>query len=274
MRPGTPADVVMEHLAADLGRLGEVEPPVDMRLLASIQNISEIEQALSSHSGCLIANQGRLRIELSAADSYERQQFTIGHEICHTLLPGFTLERNFRCTPGVATRTPTAELNVEWLADVGASELLLPRRFVASDFAKHPLGWPMIERVATKYGASLEATARRWVRLQPNEAFFASLAFAPSRANRTPELRVQRSSTSPGLNVFIPKNKSLPRDHPVFNATVGEDVDTIAEMRSLRAPGLFRVVARHYPYNNHEGESVMRVMLLGHGIANDPKGRE
>ncbi|WP_205473018.1 ImmA/IrrE family metallo-endopeptidase [Nocardioides sp. SYSU D00038] len=263
LRPGAAPDVLIEDLAEQLSILGEVEPPVDLRLLASLQSIDDVRETVSSHSGCLINEGGRLRIELCAMDSPERQSFTIGHEICHTLLPGFMMKQNFRCTPLRATPRRDGTLNIEWLADVGASELLLPRRFVGPTFASHPYGWDTIEQVKSDYGASLEATARRAVRLTPQPAFFVRLEFATSRQNAAPALRVKSAACSSALDVFIPPNKSIPRDHPIFRASEGEYVDELADMRSLRLPGKFLVSARPYPYNNDEGDTVMRVLVLG-----------
>ena len=263
LRPGVPPDVLLEDLAEQLSILGEVEPPVDLRLLASLQSIDDIRETVSSHSGCLINEGGRLRIELSAMDGPERQSFTIGHEICHTLLPGFTMKQNFRCNPLRATPQQDATLNIEWLADIGASELLMPRRFVGPTFASLSFGWDTIEQVKSHYGASLEATARRSVRLTKQPAFFARLEFATSRQNAAPTLRVKSAACSSALNVFIPPNKSIPKDHPIFRASDGEYVDQLADMRSLRLPGEFLVSARPYPYNNDEGDSVMRVLVLG-----------
>jgi hypothetical protein len=236
---------------------------VDLRLLASLQSIGEIREAISTHSGCLINDSGRLRIELCITDNPERQNFTIGHEICHTLLPGFTMTRNFRCNPGASKPKAGGDLKVEYLADVGASELLLPRRFVTTSFATSPFGWDSIEQVAAHYRASLVATARSYVRLSQRPSFFASFEFATSRSNSEPTLRVKNASWSSDLDVFIPPNKSIPQTHPIYLATEGEDVDAVADMRSLSLPGAFRVTARPYPYNNREGETVMRVLTLG-----------
>lgn len=262
LHPRVAADVLMEDLAERLGQDCGSEPPVQMDLIASMQSIVEIIETVSSYSGCLIHQDGQLRIEVSALDRPERQRFTIGHEVCHTLLPSYTLERNFRCNPGASTPKRGAQLNVEWLADVGASELLLPRRYVRRTFTEQ-YGWDTIESVASAYGASLEATARRFVRLSPTPAIFVNLMFASSRGKPAPELRVKSSSSSPSLNLFIPPNKSIPRDHPVFDASKGEDVDAVVDMRSLRAPGTWHAVARPYPINNSKGEPVMRVMVLG-----------
>lgn len=262
-RPGVPPDVLIEDLAEQLGQECEVEPPVDMSLVASMQGISKITETFSDHSGCLINADDGLRIELSVLESRTRQRFTIGHEVCHTLLPGFAMERNFRCNPGASTPKRASAVNIEWLADVGASELLLPRRFVKDRFAEEPFGWDTIEEVAADFDASLEASARRFVRLSPTPAIFARLVFATSKTNPTPALRVRNSSSSPSLSLFIPPNKSVPRTHPVHNAVLGEDVDTVVDMRPLRAPGPYRVVARQYPLPTTEGETVMSVMLLG-----------
>ncbi|MDP3951933.1 ImmA/IrrE family metallo-endopeptidase [Microbacterium sp.] len=261
--PGVRPDVLIEDLAEQLGRDCEVEPPVDMSLVASMQGVSEITETLSSHSGCLITTPEGLRIELSATDGWTRQRFTIGHEVSHTLLPGFELERNFRCNPGASSPKRGHPVNVEWLADVGASELLLPRRFVRDRFAKEPFGWDTIEGVANDYTASLEACARRFVRLSETPAIFVRLVFATSRNNPTPALRVRTSSSSPSLSLFIPPNKSVPRTHPVHDAVLGVDVDTVADMQSLRAPGRYRIAARQYPLPTPKGETVMSVMLIG-----------
>lgn len=263
LRPDLPADLLIEDLAERLGLDGEVQPPVDLALLASLQSIVDVRETLSVHAGCLINEGGRLRIEVCATDSPQRQSFTIAHEICHTLLPGFELTRNFRCNPGGSMPRRREQLNIEWLADVGASELLLPRRFVRPVLNEREFGLETVEDVASVYGASLEATARRYVRLSPAQAFFAKLEFAPSRTNPTPELRVRSASWSPTLEVFIPPNKSIPRTHPIFGAAEGEYIDTIADMKDLKVPGRFLLSARPYPYYNNEGESVMRVLVLG-----------
>lgn len=264
-RPHASPDDVIQDLAADLVDLGEVtRPPVDLRLLASIQAIVEIEQTIGGFSGCLINKDGQLRVQLNTLESLPRQNFTLGHEICHTLLPGFTLATNFRCTPGRSTPKQTRELNIEWLADVGASELILPRRFVKKDFAERPFGWDALEEVSNVYEASLEATARRFVRLSPDPAFFVRLQFDTSKTNPRPELRVRHASWSRHLNTFIPPKKSVPRTHPIFRATQGELVDEVADMRCLRAPGQFQVSARPYPYFDiQKGEDVLRVLAVG-----------
>lgn len=261
--PGTPPDQLMEDLAEQLGQECEAEPPVDLRLVASMQGISDITETFSSHAGCLINNAGVLHVEVCATDNPQRQRFTIGHEISHTLLPGFELEHNFRCNPGGSTPERSAAINVEWLADVGGSELLLPRRFVATRFAQEPFGWDAIERVANDYGASLEATARRFVRLSRTPAIFVRLKHATSKNDPNPTLRVHSSSSSPSLDQFIPPNKSVSRTHPVHDAVIGEDVDTVADMRSLRVAGRYRIAARRYPLPTREGETVMSVMLIG-----------
>jgi hypothetical protein len=154
-------------------------------------------------------------------------------------------------------------LNIEWLADVGASELLLPRRFVQDEFDNGEFSWDTIEWVAAEYGASLEATARRRVRLSDRPTLFVNLQFGTSRTNSEPELRVRSASWSHLPGVFIPKNKSIPRTHPIFRATQGEYVDEVARLDVLtKEGGAYDVSARPYPYMNTESETVMRVLVL------------
>jgi hypothetical protein len=56
--------------------------------------------------------------------------------------------------PGQFNARASEALNIEWLADVGASELLLPRRFVQDEFENGGFSWDTIEWVAAEYGGS------------------------------------------------------------------------------------------------------------------------
>jgi len=76
------------------------------------------------------------------------------------------------------------ELNIEWLADVGESELLLPRPFVRTAFGEGEFGLGAVEEVASTYGASLEATARRYAASPPSKR--SSQSSSSRRASPTP----------------------------------------------------------------------------------------
>jgi len=64
--------------------------PVDLDVLASIQGITiERKRLPLSQSGRLTVQEGRVVAVVNAAHPLSRQRFTIGHEIGHSLFPGF-----------------------------------------------------------------------------------------------------------------------------------------------------------------------------------------
>jgi Zn-dependent peptidase ImmA (M78 family) len=97
-----------------------------------------------------------------------RQRFTIAHEFGHFLLPHHT-KMEYRCrsqdlSQGEKGSTPEAER--EWEANRFAAELMLPRQQfikrlgkVAAPCLSH------VERLATAFDMSVEATARRYLNL-------------------------------------------------------------------------------------------------------------
>src|SRR4051794_29620193 len=88
--PGVPDRVLVERLVEDLGRTLDLRPPTDLHLVASFQGIRAIQVVEMDWAGMLapVAG-GEFVIKVRGADRPHRRNFTIGHEITHTLLPGF-----------------------------------------------------------------------------------------------------------------------------------------------------------------------------------------
>src|SRR4051794_34047231 len=90
--PDVSDDVRVTRLAAGLIEELELEPPINLEMIASWQGVDRIELADIPWAGCLINDDGRLLMKLRRGDSSRRRRFTGFHEIAHTFCPGFRLE--------------------------------------------------------------------------------------------------------------------------------------------------------------------------------------
>lgn len=264
--PGTPDRQLVEELAhgliADLG----LEPPIPHDIVASMRDVIRIEEADIPWAGYLAPAPGGLAITLRAGDSPGKQRFTAFHEVQHTYMPGFRTAPQFRCDPA----TPPAVIakqnpGLEALCDIGAAELLLPRRWFTADTAGNPATLDLVEALADRYDASLEATARRLVTLHPGPALLVAFepACKPTAPAAEPALRVQWVHAN-GPWPFVPKHKSVCDDSVFGRALGGQSAEELVPMSTLvpNSTELVHVSSRLYPYADHQGEQHMRVLAL------------
>ena len=99
-------------------------------------------QAFPSKRGIILLNDARLP---------QAQRFTLAHELVHFAL--HTERREFFCAVEQTDR------QMEWQANEGASELLLPHRLLGPMLAAHRYAWAAYEgewigRIAREYGVS------------------------------------------------------------------------------------------------------------------------
>ena len=166
--PGTPDDQLVIDLAQQtLDELG-LEPPVSHEILASMRDIGRIEEADLPWAGCLVQDSNGFVIRLRAADSRGKKRFTSFHEVKHTYMPGFALAPQYRCDPGTPLDTVLArDRGIEALCDLGAAELLFPRKYFLHDLDGNTPTLTLASELSKRYDASMEATARRIVALRP-----------------------------------------------------------------------------------------------------------
>jgi hypothetical protein len=261
--PGRSDAALVEQLAAELGAELELEPPIDIDLLASARGIARIELADLPWSGCLLPGGDGLRIQLRANDPHRRRRFTGCHEVSHTLLPGFSSTAAvYRCTPGDGQPSPPRDRDIESLADLAASEFLLPRRHLATDLRNASFGWSTVEALAHRYEASLDATARRCVAIADEPTLFLHLRYSAGTDGQ-PRLRLGGHAAQgdwPRLSI----STSVPKGHPIDDARHGLPIDEVADLDWLTGAGSppVRLSARSYPYTSPRGEQVMRVLVL------------
>jgi hypothetical protein len=150
------------------------------------------------------------------------------------------------------------------LCDLGAAEFLFPRLPFREDTAGSVPTLPLAEQLAERYGASVEATARRLVTLR-GPALFLVLepACRPRGPREEPKLRVQWVHLS-GDWPFVPRHKSVPADSILTRPLTGERVEETVTLTKLTAVPIqdVRVSAGLYPYTDGHGTEHMRVLAL------------
>jgi Zn-dependent peptidase ImmA (M78 family) len=145
-------------------------PPVNADKLARAQGIRFARTVTQPQAGYLFplgpADPTGFGVHLRAGDSRQRQRFTLLHEAAHTMLDDFDGGIEYRCDD--VALTPK-----EQLTNVIAGELLFPSRFFEPDLAYMGLSLATVETLATRYDASLEATAIQCVMksAQPSAMF-------------------------------------------------------------------------------------------------------
>lgn len=247
------ADEVISELA--------LEPPIDPALVASYLGVARVESHDIDVAGCLVCQKTTLVIKVRRSDPTARRRFTVCHECCHTFFPGFERKPQFRCNPALEDR---AALSIEHLCDVGASELLLPRRHFIADLADASFGVTGLSELAERYEASLEATGHRIVSLSGEPVLFVVLEPANKPTDRrgaAPKLRV-RTTRSNGSFPFILKHKSVSPGTPLHRALEGEIVHEVTVLEEVCAKPMkdVEISARLVPYGLDEQR--MRVLAL------------
>lgn len=256
----TDADHVVRWAGEVIHELG-LEPPIDPAIVASYLGVARVETDDIEVAGCLLCHQATVVIKVRRHDPRGRRRFTVCHECCHTFFPGFARQPQFRCNPALTDRP---DQMLEQLCDVGASELLLPRRHFSADLAAAGFGVNGVVELADRYDASLEATAHRVVTVSEDPMLFVGLEVATKPRDlpgAEPKLRV-RVSRSNGTFPFVLRHKSVSPDTPFDRALQGEVVHEVNKLDEICAQptGDVEISARLFPYG--PGGNRLRVLAL------------
>jgi Zn-dependent peptidase ImmA (M78 family)/transcriptional regulator with XRE-family HTH domain len=161
--PETLANTIIEHYGS------AIPIPIPVQNIAEAVGISEINSiAAADFEGLLITDSAKTKgtIVYNAKSSLERRRFTIAHEIGHFLLPFH--DSRAQCAKNDLGIIRSADERRAWEAEANrfAAALLLPEKQFRADIRR--LGKPEITHIpklAEKYRASKEATARRYSEL-------------------------------------------------------------------------------------------------------------
>ncbi len=262
-----------DQVIADL----DPSPPVRVEMVASYLGISQVRLSPLDSAGCLVTDtsSGRVTIHVRVRDSQPRRRFTALHEATHTFFPGYARKTQWRCNPQAELEGPM----VEQLCDVGAAEMLIPRRLAGPQLERAGFGMTTVEELRREYDASLQAAANRVVELYPEDTLLLTLEVMtkPSQASvpgAEPCLRVRSFSCS-GEWPFVRRFKSVPAGSPLMRALEGEAVDERGALKDLTAQPVERVEvsARVYPFVDQEGVRHERVLALYRRLPYKPSRR-
>jgi hypothetical protein len=254
------ADLLSEWKLADL--------PIHVDALASALGIRRQIASFPFAGRVYVEPSGQLVMDLNADDPAPRQRFTCGHEIMHTLFPGFRRESRYRldATTGATDLRRGEE---EYLCDRGAAELLMPTTQIADSYRLSG-GLMAVEQLARDAEVSLEAAGNRLVGLETSPSVFMVLEVGHKPAD-TPALRRGtdvaerlrvRYANSHGLSVHVPRFKSADDDSVFVRAL---ETGGIEEGREPLpgSPGnrQFRIQAKAFPRGDGRPE-LSRVLAV------------
>lgn len=192
----------MEHLVGDLLRDVDVRtPPIDLRVVGSFQHVNDIRLTEMAHAGRLVPEGKGFVIQVNARHSQGKRNFTVGHEIGHTLLPSY--RRKPRLIEDLHTGLYDDRAEEEYLCDVAGAELLMPMSLFRPRAATFGFHLNAVAALARDFQASREAAAIRLVEtdLWPGAMAVWQLAYKPSQHH------IVGRPTLPGLETYTPQKE-------------------------------------------------------------------
>ncbi len=221
----------VEHLSSQLLREADVaSPPIALEMLASFQGVTAIKLVDMPGSGRIVPRGGgSLEVHLRIGDSPGRRNFSLGHEIGHTLMPGY------RAHPEEKHDLYTGEFaeknEEEYFCDIAARSLLLPEelfRSVCTGMSPSINGLLML---AEQFQCSLEAVALRidQSRVWPCIPIVWELQLKPTQVKTKNDLALPgfeelsipqeeyrvKFHAGRGAHVFFPAFKHIGKDCPM-----------------------------------------------------------
>ena len=144
------------RVIAEARRYGLSGPPFDPHVLASLLNIkTRPDRLLPGIDAMIVPDQnGSLTIVWDDRLPRKRTNFSVAHEIGHTLFPSCATMVQYR-------RDDTGFKALETLCDIAAAELLMPVGDFQTDVYRCGVSLQTVQRLSARYQASAEAIAIR-----------------------------------------------------------------------------------------------------------------
>lgn len=246
-------------------QFGDAEAPMNIEALASFRSIRKVDELpVFSEDAELIPNGDKgMLMRLNPERPLTRQRFSMGHEIGHTLFPGYNNQVQCRIPRQRDWHDPNNL--VEFLCDIASSEFLFPLEWFKADLEETDVTAERLVYFAERYNASQEATVRRYVdlALEPTAAIFFRWKLKPSELSRRSSrgqlsipgivrrepiarLRVEYSCCNDlfdALEHHIPSDKSVAEESAIHLAALaGNCLNVERELLDLGAfRGWFRI---------------------------------
>jgi hypothetical protein len=239
--------VGIKALAADLIDEAQLDgPPFRPEILASFRNVREVRLKPMQSAARLFPDRatGTLIIEVNEQHSEGKRNFSIDHETIHTVFPTYTGSLIDDLVTGEFSSGSEEEL----LCDIGAAALLLDDRWLRPIALQSGCCLDTLFYLATRFNASLEATARKLIELQLWPCAFVFWEDGFRKNERIPDgqrpflelmdhglpqpqLRVARPYCTRSFDTFIPHNKSIPETSLI--ATCCDEVERTAGFEAI-----------------------------------------
>jgi Zn-dependent peptidase ImmA (M78 family) len=272
----SPEDLVRNYAHYLLREAGVYRLPIRLNAIRQHFNfLVHYRQLPQEDRGCIT---DELCIYLNAADRPTVRQFTLAHEFMEVLF--FALKEGAADDWMSDSLFEALQKRKEALCDAGAAELLMPLPLFRAFVSQSPISLQWAQQIAAYCKLSLTAILRRIVETglsplalviwrykhSPNE-------FVPSRSGQgnlfgsmmvmdpPKKMRVDRWFISPGLELYIPREKSVPLTSSIYRAFV-EGVAT-ADSEEIDLVGIQgRYFVESLPYNVTGERQVLSLIHL------------
>ena len=215
-------------------------PPFNPEVLASILGIrceESVELTHSEDAELHPAENGRMVIRYNTDKPKTRQNFSIAHEIVHTFFPGYQDE----CHARHQSSKFDPENEVEFLCDLGASEIVMPTPEFNLDVKSMGVSLKSLQKLSELYEVSLEATAIRMITTDFYPCALIVLDYSHKPAEKDEieaskyqqslflddpwepppmSLRVQYFVRGTHFSFYIPRHKSIEESSPLYEVSV------------------------------------------------------
>lgn len=207
-----PEEIIREKARSILSKYQCYKSCYNIKYLASLMGIKCTPIASGIEEGAIIPYKGRFQIFYRDDKTLERQNFTIAHELAHTLFPDF-----LKCIVLNEDTTEKQDKAFEKLCDIGASEFLMPYDGIMRDLSEDKLVLGKIFALHKKYNVSIEALCYRISELTDKPICFAFLQEEILYGEKRYRIRYAKTSRAFKTPSFKIKNTLLLK-HTVTNS--------------------------------------------------------
>ena len=286
-----PEEIIRNLVRNELAKarnIGWDGPPFDPRILASIMGIEcEESREFLTHSEDAELQptvDERAIIRYHPDRPRVRQNFSIAHEISHTLFPGY--KEQYQARHKIGRFDPSSE--VEFLCDLGASEIILPTPEFDSDVSQRGISLESLKELSKLYEASKEASAIRMITTNryPCAMMVLDYSYKPAELPQIEKakyqlnlfndcfsglppmkLRVQFCVSSKQFSAFIPNDKSIDESSPLYKVSVTQEPFQGNFVLDLENQSLeFYAEAVALPVTHNHGSRVLAILFQEHDL--------
>ena len=225
------------NVARQSRHFGWKGPPFNPEVLASVLGIrceASVDLTHSEDAELHPAENGRMVIRYNPDKPKTRRNFSIAHEIVHTFFPGY----QDVCHARHQSDTFDPENEVEFLCDLGASEIVMPTPEFDLDVKSMGVSLKSLRKLSKLYEVSLEATAIRMITTDfyPSGLIVLDYSHKPAEKEKIEaskyqqslfpcepppmRLRVQYFVRGTHFSPYIPKHKSIEESSPLHEVSV------------------------------------------------------